>query len=200
MPDFAVKLLPHSLTYSTPFNNHGNYIISLGQLTAWLAQKAESLGVEVFPGFAAAEAVFDEARSGQGRAHRRHGPRAGRQAGTELHPRGGDPRAAHGARGRRPRLSLQDPDRPLRARRRSLPADLRARLQGAVAAAPRARQARAHRARRSGWPADSHTYAGSFLYHLDNDRVYVGYIVGLDYQDPRLRPSRPSSSTRTTRA
>jgi len=39
-----------------------------------------------------------------------------------------------------------------------------------------------------GWPADPHTYAGSFLYHLDNDRVYVGYIVGLDYQDPRLQP------------
>src|SRR6202162_2942631 len=39
-----------------------------------------------------------------------------------------------------------------------------------------------------GWPADSHTYAGSFLYHLDNDRVYVGYIVGLDYEDPRLQP------------
>src|SRR5207248_9333799 len=39
-----------------------------------------------------------------------------------------------------------------------------------------------------GWPADSRTYAGSFLYHLDNDRVYVGYIVGLDYRDPRLKP------------
>src|SRR2546430_16540175 len=39
-----------------------------------------------------------------------------------------------------------------------------------------------------GWPADPHTYAGSFLYHLDQDRVYVGYIVGLDYQDPRLQP------------
>ena len=50
VPDFAVKLLPASMTYSTPFNNHGNYIISLGQLTPWLAQKAESLGVEVFPG------------------------------------------------------------------------------------------------------------------------------------------------------
>jgi electron-transferring-flavoprotein dehydrogenase len=66
VPDFAVKLLPQSMTYSTPFNNHGNYIISLGQLTAWLAQKAESLGVEVFPGFAAAEALFDEAGAVKG--------------------------------------------------------------------------------------------------------------------------------------
>src|SRR5579871_5785542 len=60
VPDFAVRLLPRSMTYSTPFNNHGNYIVSLGQLTPWLAQKAESLGVEIFPGFAAAAALFDE--------------------------------------------------------------------------------------------------------------------------------------------
>src|SRR5580658_8095018 len=61
VPQFLVKLLPAAMTYSTPFNNHGNFIISLGQLTAWLAQKAESLGVEVFAGFAAAAALFDEA-------------------------------------------------------------------------------------------------------------------------------------------
>ncbi|HEV2287192.1 MAG TPA: NAD(P)/FAD-dependent oxidoreductase, partial [Steroidobacteraceae bacterium] len=58
VPDFLVRLLPRSLTYSTPFNNHGNYIVSLGQLTPWLAQKAEALGVEIFPGFAAAAPVF----------------------------------------------------------------------------------------------------------------------------------------------
>src|SRR3984957_1090410 len=53
MPDFLVKLLPRSMTYSTPFNNHGNYIISLGQLTPWLAAKAEALGGGGFAGFAA---------------------------------------------------------------------------------------------------------------------------------------------------
>src|SRR5579863_2571217 len=58
IPDFAVKLLPGSMTYSTPFNNHGNYIISLGQLTPWLAAKAEALGVEIFPGFSVAAAVL----------------------------------------------------------------------------------------------------------------------------------------------
>ncbi len=60
LPDFLVRMLPRALTYSTPFNNHGNFIISLGQLTPWLAQKAEALGVEVFPGFAAAAALIDE--------------------------------------------------------------------------------------------------------------------------------------------
>jgi len=47
VPDWLVKLLPRSMTYSTPFNNHGNYIISLGQLTPWLAAKAEALGVQI---------------------------------------------------------------------------------------------------------------------------------------------------------
>ena len=61
VPDLAVRLLPRALTYSTPFNNHGNYIISLGQLTPWLAGKAEALGVEVFAGFAAAAPLYDDA-------------------------------------------------------------------------------------------------------------------------------------------
>jgi len=51
VPASLLKLLPRSMTYSTPFDNHGNYIISLGQLTPWLAHKAESAGVEVFAGF-----------------------------------------------------------------------------------------------------------------------------------------------------
>jgi electron-transferring-flavoprotein dehydrogenase len=60
IPDFLVNLLPKRLTSGTPVNNHGNYIISLGQLTPWLAAKAEALGVDVFPGFAASTALFDD--------------------------------------------------------------------------------------------------------------------------------------------
>src|SRR5215468_10580378 len=66
VPDWLVRLLPRAMTYSTPFNNHGNYIISLGQLTPWLASKAEALGVEVFPGFAAAAGLIDEAGAVKG--------------------------------------------------------------------------------------------------------------------------------------
>src|SRR6202008_2883311 len=66
VPDWLVRLLPRSMTYSTPFNNHGNYIISLGQLTPWLATKAEALGGEVFPGFAAAAPLYDEAGAVKG--------------------------------------------------------------------------------------------------------------------------------------
>src|SRR5713226_8390071 len=60
LPDFLVKILPNSMTAGTPFNNHGNFIVSLGELTPWLAAKAEALGVDIFPGFAAAGALYDD--------------------------------------------------------------------------------------------------------------------------------------------
>jgi len=187
VPAWLVGLLPHSLTYSTPFNNHGNYIISLGQLTAWLASKAEALGVEVFPGFAAAAPICDEGgivkgvRIGDMGLDRDGTPGANFTPGVEIHA----PVTvlAEGARG-------------------SISKQLIARFELARGHCPQTfalgykelwqlPPGRVHPGRIEhglGWPADRHTYAGSFLYHLDNDRVYVGYIVGLDYQDPRLAP------------
>ena len=187
VPDFAVKLLPRALTYSTPFNNHGNYIISLGQLTPWLASKAESLGAEIFPGFAAAAPLFDASGSvtgvqiGDMGLDKSGKPGPNFTAGVEIHA----PVTvlAEGCRG-------------------SISKQLIARFDLARGHCPqtfalgfkelwqlpagRVRPGRIEHA--LGWPADSRTYAGSFLYHLDNDRVYVGYIVGLDYRDPRLQP------------
>jgi electron-transferring-flavoprotein dehydrogenase len=187
VPDFLVRCLPASLTYSTPFNNHGNFIISLGQLTPWLAQKAESLGVEVFPGFAAAGALFDESGAVKGvqigdmGLDREGKPGPNFTPGVEIHA----PVTviAEGCRG-------------------SVAKTLIARYQLEQGHCPqtfalgykelwqlppdRVQPGRIEHA--LGWPADRHTYAGSFLYHLDQDRVYVGYIVGLDYRDPRLAP------------
>ena len=187
VPQWLVRLLPRSMTYSTPFNNHGNYIISLGQLTPWLAAKAEALGVEVFPGFAAAAPLYDEAgavrgvRIGDMGLDRDGAPGPNFTPGVEIHA----PLTvlAEGARG-------------------SLSNQLIARFDLARGHCPqtfalgykelwqlppgRVRPGRVEHG--LGWPADAHTYAGSFLYHLDNDRVYVGYIVGLDYRDPRLAP------------
>ena len=62
------------------FHNDGNYVISLGNVCRWLGGQAEALGVEIYPGFAGAEVLFDEQRCGQGRRHRRHGPPARRYA------------------------------------------------------------------------------------------------------------------------
>ncbi|HKF97125.1 MAG TPA: electron transfer flavoprotein-ubiquinone oxidoreductase [Steroidobacteraceae bacterium] len=187
VPDWLVRLLPRAMTYSTPFNNHGNYIISLGQLTPWLASKAESLGVEVFPGFAAAAPVFADGgalkgvRIGDMGLDRNGEPGPNFTPGVEIHA----PLTvlAEGARG-------------------SIAKQLIARFDLARGHCPQtfalgfkelwqlpAGRVRAGRIEHAlGWPADPYTYAGSFLYHLDNDRVYVGYIVGLDYQDPRLAP------------
>ena len=195
-----MKLLPRSMTYSTPFNNHGNFIISLGQLTPWLAQKAESLGVEVFPGFAAAAAVFDEdgavkgVRIGDmGAGQGRHSPGRTSRRASEIHAR------PHGAGGRLPRLGFQAADRQVRPRARVTVRRPSRSATRSCGSCRRARAAGAHRAR-ARLAGGSHTYAGSFLYHLDNDRVYVGYIVGLDYAGSRAcSRSRPSSSTRTIR-
>ncbi len=187
VPGWLVAALPHSMTYSTPFNNHGNYIVSLGQLTAWLASKAEGLGVEVFPGFAAAAPLYGAAgavsgvRIGDMGLDRNGNPGPSFTPGVEIHA----PLTvvAEGARG-------------------SIAKQLIARFELGRGHCPqtfalgykelwqlppgRVRPGRIEHG--LGWPADPHTYAGSFLYHLDNDRVYVGYIVGLDYRDPRLAP------------
>jgi electron-transferring-flavoprotein dehydrogenase len=187
VPGWLVRLLPRAMTYSTPFNNHGNYIISLGQLTPWLAAKAESLGVEVFPGFAAAAPVFAAG-----------GALAGVRIGDMGLDRNGEPGPNF-----TPGVEIHAPLTVLaEGARGSIAKQLIARFDLARGHCPqtfalgykelwqlppgRVRAGRIEHA--LGWPADAHTYAGSFLYHLDNDRVYVGYIVGLDYQDPRLAP------------
>jgi len=187
VPAWLVRLLPHSLTYSTPFNNHGNYIISLGQLTPWLASKAESLGVEVFPGFAAAAPICDEGGSVRGvrigdmGLDRDGKPGANFTPGVEIHA----PVTvlAEGARGSISKQLIARFD----LARGHCPQTFALGYKELWQLPPgRVRPGRIEHG--LGWPADRHTYAGSFLYHLDNDRVYVGYIVGLDYQDPRLAP------------
>jgi electron-transferring-flavoprotein dehydrogenase len=187
LPGWLVRLLPRSMTYSTPFDNHGNYIISLGQLTAWLASRAEALGVEVFAGFAAAAALFDEqgrvkgVRVGDMGLDRDGKPGPNFTPGVEIHA----PLTvlAEGARGSISKQLIAKFD----LGRGHCPQTYALGYKELWQLPPgRVRAGRIEHA--LGWPADPHTYAGSFLYHLDNDRVYVGYIVGLDYQDPRLQP------------
>jgi electron-transferring-flavoprotein dehydrogenase len=187
VPDWLVRLLPRSMTYSTPFNNHGNYIISLGQLTPWLATKAEALGVEVFPGFAAAAAVFGDdgsvkgVRIGDMGLDKDGKPGPNFTAGVEIHA----PLTvlAEGARGSLSKQLIAKFDLARGHCPQTFALGYKELWQ---LPAGRVRPGRIEHG--LGWPADSRTYAGSFLYHLDNDRVYVGYIVGLDYQDPRLQP------------
>src|SRR5580658_7958761 len=186
-PDFLVKLLPKSMTYSTPINNHGNYIISLGQLTPWLAAKAEALGVDIFPGFAAAEALYDDAgavkgiRIGDMGLNKDGTPGPNYAPGVDIHA--GITVLAEGCRGSVSKTLIKKFD----LTKGHCPQTFALGYKELWQLPPgRVKPGRIEHA--LGWPADSKTYAGSFLYHLDNDRVYVGYIVGLDYEDPRLKP------------
>jgi electron-transferring-flavoprotein dehydrogenase len=187
IPDFLVKILPKSMTAGTPVNNHGNYIISLGQLTPWLAAKAEALGVDVFPGFAAAEALYDESgavrgvRLGDMGQNRDGTPGPNYTAGADIHA--GLTVLAEGCRGSISKTLIKKFDLSKGHCPQTFAIGYKELWQ---LPAGRVRPGLIEHA--LGWPVDSKTYAGSFLYHLDNDRVYVGYIVGLDYQDPRLKP------------
>jgi len=187
IPDFLARLLPKSMTAGTPLNNHGNYIISLGQLTPWLAAKAEALGVDVFPGFAAAEAVFDEAgkvkgiRIGDMGLNKDGTPGPNFAPGVEIHA--GVTVLAEGCRGSISKQLIKKFDLGEGHCPQTFALGYKELWQ-----LPPGRVQPGRIEHSLGWPVDNKTYAGGFLYHLDNDRVYVGYIVGLDYRDPRLKP------------
>lgn len=169
------------------FQNHGNYIISLGMLCRWLAEQAEGLGVEIYPGFAAAEVLYHADGSVKGIATGDMGigkdgePTADYAPGMELWGR--QTVFAEGCRGS---LSKQ------LIKQFALDKDSQPQTYGIgikelweVDPAQSKPGTVTHTA---GWPMDNHTYGGSFLYHLDDNKVAVGFVVGLDYQNPYLSP------------
>ena len=169
------------------FNNHGNYIISLGNLTRWLAQQAEGLGVEIFPGFAAAEVLFNADGSVKGVATGNMGlgkdaqPTANFQLGMELH--GKYTLFAEGARGQLGKSLISH---------FKLDAGRAAQSYGIGIKELWEIDPQKHKAglavHSAGWPLASDTYGGSFLYHMENNQVAVGFVVGLDYSNPWLSP------------
>ena len=177
-PDF---LLPDC------FKNHGNYVISLGNLVRWMAQQAEALGVEIFPGFPAAEVLYDDAGAVRGVATGNLGvgkdgkPTEAFQLGMELH--GKYTIFAEGSRGSLGRELIarykldagRDPQSYGIGLKELWEIDPAKAEPGLVV----------HTA---GWPLDPATYGGSFLYHLDNNQVELGFVVGLDYVNPWLSP------------
>jgi electron-transferring-flavoprotein dehydrogenase len=168
-------------------HNRGNLIVSLGQLAPLLAARAESLGVDVFAGFAAAEAIFGDGgrvagvRIGDMGLDRERKPGPNHAPGADI--RAGTTVLAEGARGSVTkqlvaRLGLGDGRQP-----QTYALGIKELWQ-----LPAGRAEPGLIQHSVGWPVDSRTYGGSFLYHLDRDRVYVGYVAGLDYEDPRFRP------------
>ena len=169
-------------------HNKGNFIVSLGALCAWLAPQAEALGVEIYPGFAAAEVLHDEA---DGRVLGvRIGDMGVARDGTHkpTYTQGIDIRAkvtvlAEGARGHLTKRLLKRFELERDSQPQTFSIGIKELWQ-----LPAGRTAPGKVVHSLGWPMDTHTYGGSFLYHLDQDRVAVGFVSGLDYQDPNFRP------------
>ena len=174
-------LLPQAM------HNTGNYIISLGNLCRWLAEQAEALEVEIFPGFAAAEVLFDDNGSVKGIATGDMGlDKEGNQTdayepGMELHAK--YTFLAEGCRGS---LGIQIIER-FGLREGVQPQTYGIGIKELWEIDP-SRHQQGLVVHTAGWPLDKNTYGGSFLYHLEDNQVAVGFVVGLDYQNPWLSP------------
>jgi electron-transferring-flavoprotein dehydrogenase len=168
-------------------SNHGNYVVSLGNVCRWLATKAEALGVEIYPGFAAAEVLFDGSGAVAGVATGDMGvAKDGHH--KDSFTRGMELRAkytlfAEGARGSlakmlEQRFGLRDGREPQK---------FGLGLKELWQVAPEK-----HRPglvqHTFGWPLDNRTGGGSFLYHFDDRLVSVGFVVHLNYENPYLSP------------
>ena len=168
-------------------HNRGNYIISLGNLCRWLGAQAEALGVEIYPGFAGAEVLYDDGGRVRGVATGDMGigrdgkPTERFTPGVELVAR--ETLFAEGCRGS---LSKQLIKR-FRLRDGRDPQTYAIGLKELWEIAPERHQPGLviHTV---GWPLDKETYGGSFLYHLEDRQVSVGFVIGLDYKNPFLNP------------
>ena len=168
-------------------NNHGNYIISLGNFCRWLGEQAEAMGVEIYPGFPAAEVLYNEDGSVRGIATGDMGigkdgaHTDGYMRGMEL--LGKQTIFAEGCRGHLTKTLFEtfdlregkDPQTYAIGIKELWDIDPEKSKPGTVWHSV-------------GWPLSTDTYGGSFLYHLNGNQVAVGYVVGLDYSNPHLSP------------
>ena len=186
---------PHWLTPKCLLN-HGNYIISLGAVVKWLGEQAEALGVEIFPGFTAAEVLYTDDNRVRGVATGNLGigkdgkPHGGFQLGMELC--GKYTVFAEGARGHLGKQLIaryqldagRDPQGYALGIKELWEVDPAKARPGLVV----------HTA---GWPMDAHSYGGGFLYHLQDNLVTLGFVTGLDYQNPWLSPFEETQRWKT---
>ena len=169
------------------FHNHGNYIVSLGSVVRWMGEQAEALGVEIFPGFTAAEVLYHADGSVKGIATGNQGvgkdgePGDSFQIGMELH--GKYTLFAEGARGHLGKQLIakfkldegKDPQSYGLGIKELWEIDPAKHQPGLVI----------HTA---GWPMNADTYGGGFLYHLEDNKVTLGFVTGLDYKNPWMSP------------
>ncbi|MBU99279.1 MAG: electron transfer flavoprotein-ubiquinone oxidoreductase [Rhodospirillaceae bacterium] len=179
----------NSFKLPTPpqMNNHGNFIISLGNLCRWLAEQAEALGVEIYPGFAASEILFNEDGSVKGVATGDMGRgKDGTETenftpGIELHAK--QTIFSEGSRGSLTKVLFER----FNLRSDADPQTYAIGIKELWEVEPEKHQ-EGLALHSVGWPIDSSTYGGSFIYHLEGNQVSVGYVIGLDYKNPHLSP------------
>ncbi len=183
--------LTESKTFRLPtppqMHNRGNYVVSLGNVCRWLGEQAEAAGVEIYPGFAAAEVLYHEDGSVKGVAtgdmgitkSGEHGPNY--QPGVELHAR--QTVFAEGCRGSLTKTLFERFD----LRRDCDPQTFAIGIKELWEVEP-GKHEPGTVIHSIGWPLDGKTYGGSFIYHLEGNQVAVGFVVGLDYENPYLNP------------
>ena len=168
-------------------NNHGNYIVSLGNVCRWLASQAEELGVEIFPGFAAAEVLYGDKGEVVGVATGDMGigrdgeKKPGYTPGVEL--RGKYTLIAEGVRG----SLAKELQKKFNLREGASPAKFGIGIKELWQIDP-AKHKPGLVVHTQGWPLDTYTTGGSFMYHLEDNQVAVGFVVDLAYQNPYLSP------------
>jgi electron-transferring-flavoprotein dehydrogenase len=177
-----------SIRMPTPpqMHNHGNYIVSLGNVCRWLAAQAEELGVEIYPGFAAAEVLEEDGRvvgiaTGDMGIGRDGKPTANFARGMEL--RGTYTLFAEGCRGSLSKQLMRRYDL-----REGVDPQTYAIGVKEIWEIPAANHQPGLIEHAMGWPLDSATYGGAFVYHFGDNLVSYGYVIGLDYSNPWLNP------------
>lgn len=184
---FLTETGAHKLPTPPQMQNHGNYVISLGNLCRWLGEQAEALGVEIYPGFAAAEVLYHEDGRVKGVATGDMGVgkdgehTANFQPGMELHAK--QTIFAEGCRG----SLTQDLFQQFDLRKNTQPQTYGIGIKELWEVDP-AQHRPGKIVHTIGWPVCNNTYGGTFLYHLENNQVAVGFVIGLDYKNPWLSP------------
>ena len=172
-------------------HNDGNYIVSLGNVVRWLGEQAEALGVEIYPGFAASEVLYHEEgelrgsvkgiATGDMGVEKNGEPGPNYQPGIELHAR--QTVFSEGCRGSLTKGLFSK----FNLREGVDPQTYGIGIKELWEVRPEVHQ-QGLTMHTVGWPVSSDVYGGSFLYHLENNQVAVGFVVGLDYSNPHLSP------------
>lgn len=184
-------LLTHKKSWRLPIpshlQNHGNYVISLGKLCQWLAQQAEQLGVNIFSGFAGTQVLYDASgkvcgvATGDKGLDKQGQPTSRFQAGIDIYAK--QTLFAEGCRGSLTKTLIKHFNLYKNAQPQTYAIGVKELWE-----VPSAQHDSGRVIHSVGWPLDSHTYGGSFIYHLNSQQVAVGFIIGLDYRNPYLDP------------